>query len=71
MWRSKDNIQEPVLSIHHVVSCDQTQVVRLYRKCLDSLMRCRWPLHSFQETPVAGNKCVAINFSVVMGGGDG
>ena len=29
MWKSKDNLQEPVLSCYRVGSRDQTQVIRV------------------------------------------
>lgn len=29
MWKSKDNLQEPVLSFYHVGSRAQTQVIRV------------------------------------------
>ena len=34
VWRSEDNLQEWVLSFHHVDPREQTQVVRLGSKCL-------------------------------------
>lgn len=34
VWRSKDNFRESLFSSHYVSPTDETQVVRLGRKCL-------------------------------------
>jgi hypothetical protein len=43
LWKSEDNMWELVLSFYHMVSGDQTHIVKLVGKCLYLLNHLGWP----------------------------
>lgn len=49
MWKSQDNLQDLVLSLHHVVSRDLAQVIRLPGKCLPRCAKTRPACNELQK----------------------